>query len=237
MRKIIRTVAVISAAVVTTSVAAADGYHYDSVKDAPRFTEHDWSGFYVGAHVGYGWGTGESFVANPARTTVFDPSVDTDGFVAGGQVGFNLQLRSLVLGVEADISGSDVSGDTQFTGFFAPSTTDAGFDVNWLATVRGRLGFTAGKFLVYGTGGVAYADIESSFQVGGGAGRPGGTFSETRHGYVVGGGLEYALSRNISLKAEYLYVELEDKEYQLPSGWFGSDLTLETAKIGVNYRF
>lgn len=236
MRTIISTIAIAAVTAIATP-ALADGYHYGSVKDSPRVTAHDWSGFYVGAHVGYGWGTGESFVANPARTTSFGASVDTTGFIAGGQAGFNLQLHSLVIGVEADISGSDVSGDTQFTGFFAPSTTDAGYDVNWLATIRGRLGFTAGKFLVYGTGGVAYADIESNFQVGGGAGRPGGTFSETRQGYVVGGGLEYALSRNISLKAEYLYIELEDKEYRLTSGWFGSDLTLETARIGVNYRF
>ncbi len=216
--------------------ASAQHYHHDSIKDAPREV-HNWTGFYVGTHVGYGQGTGESFVANPARTTRFDPTVDTDGFIAGGQAGFNLQIHSLVVGIEADIAGGDLTGDTQFVGFFSPSTTDAGYDVNWLATIRGRLGFTAGKFLVYGTGGLAYAGIESTFQVGGGIGRPGGTFSETRSGYVAGGGIEYALSQHVSLKAEYLYIDLEDKEYRLPSGWFGSELDLETAKVGINYRF
>jgi outer membrane immunogenic protein len=119
---------------------------------------YNWSGFYLGAHGGWGWGSG-----------AFD-----DGFVIGGQVGVNWQFNSFVLGAEGDGSFTDGGG------------TDA------VGTARLRGGLALDRFMPYVTGGVALEDFDDA-------------------GWVIGGGIEYAFTDNVSAGIEYLHYDLSDE--------------------------
>ena len=124
---------------------------------APEPAPYDWTGFYIGAHAGYGWADGEQTL-NGSRTPDFDTSAN--GFVGGGQAGFNWQIDQIVLGVEGDVSFADLSDDV--AGGF-----DVDQDVDMLASVRGRIGFAADRFLPYVTAGWGMADGERHSAAGG----------------------------------------------------------------------
>jgi opacity protein-like surface antigen len=212
-----------------------------------------WAGFYAGLNGGYSWG------GNKAHTTAsnvcsedgpgpdldlgcfnnVDPmaaaslvgtaKVRNDGYIGGGQVGYNWLLQNnYVAGIEADIQGSGVSGSGSFLNMvtysngFTRQTIGAGeisAQLDWLGTVRGRLGvLTKPARLVYATGGLAYgrfsgmADLSQQifqnnfeqFHSTGGA----GSASKTKVGWTLGAGLEWMFMPNWSLKGEYLYYDL-----------------------------
>jgi outer membrane immunogenic protein len=205
---------------------------------APAFS---WTGFYVGAHVGYGWGTHD--------TELLDEDHKSNGILGGFQAGYNLQAGNAVFGIEADWSFSGVKSDDRvvFTAGAANSTTDIEHKLAWLATLRARLGYSFGNVLPYVTGGLAYGEMKSSASaVNTGFGAPfDGTFagSDTqRHfGWVVGGGVEFAISSNWSAKAEYLHVDLGTEHYLalpvLDPVPRSHDLVVDIVRVGLNYRF
>lgn len=197
------------------------------VAPVPYFS---WTGIYIGGHVGWGWGSKD-------WTTIPAPGVashDTDGFIGGGQIGFNYQTGQLVLGLEADASWSDMKG----TGLCANPAFTCGTDVNWLSTVTGRLGWAAwDRGLLYVKGGVAFADndfhVRSSL-----LGVPGASASETKVGWTVGAGLEYAFAPSWSAKVEYNYVDLGTDRVTFTDGTLiDMDQTAHLLKFGINYRF
>jgi outer membrane immunogenic protein len=219
-----------AALAVAVSAASADGGARRSInygEPAP----FSWTGLYVGATAGGGWGD-----------TRFDDSgflsnrFDIDGFVAGGTIGYNFQLnRHLVLGMEADLSFSDISGKfgpgnlgQPNGGAFGCSPGPCETDVNWFGTFRGRLGANFERSLVYATGGLAYGKVKSAIVNGG------FDVTDTNFGWTIGGGIEHALSSNWSAKIEYLHVDL---------GWTGlgtdlrSEAKFDVVRGGVNYRF
>ena len=200
-----------------------------------------WTGFYVGAHVGYGWGAHDA--------ELLDVDHKSNGILGGFQAGYNLQVGSAVLGIEADWSFSGVKSDDRvlFTAGAASSTTDIEHKLQWLATLRGRLGYSFGTVLPYVTGGLAYGEMKSSANaVNTGFGAPfDGTFagSDTqRHfGWALGGGIEWAISSNWSAKAEYLHVDLGTEHYlALPAidpVPRSHALVVDIVRVGLNYRF
>src|SRR5262245_32818956 len=112
---------------------------------APYDAPFSWTGLYVGAHLGY------AFSDIDWQEKGFDGSHSADGAVAGGQIGYNIQMGRLVYGIEADISGTGIDG----------GNSCCGHTVNYLASVRGRLGVTGheNRTLFYATAGAAWADI------------------------------------------------------------------------------
>jgi outer membrane immunogenic protein len=170
----------------------------------------DWTGFYVGAFGGYGWGETDAGAFG---------SSDLEGPLAGGTVGYNHQIDQFVVGIEADGGWSGIDNEDDNL------TNDTSID--WLTTVRGRVGFAMDSFLIYGTGGAAIGEV--SFDPAG----PVGEDSDTRIGWTAGGGVEAALTDNISVKAEYLYVDLGEEEIN------GTDVDVNahTVRGGINYRF
>jgi outer membrane immunogenic protein len=224
----------------------------------------NWTGFYLGAHAGYGWGMGDMSVdplpsaaafVNLAPTT-FDP--DMDGFVGGVQLGYNHQSGIWVFGLETDFSGTTLDGSstlspiiqndgTPFPG--AGNHVTVSQDIDWMGTVRGRIGFTPTcRLLLYATGGLAYADVNFS---GDTEFRPFGTVnypassSETKVGWTVGGGAEIALNQHWSLKFEYLYYDLGDNSFtanatpalppfQVRYNW---ETRVHTVNAGINFKF
>jgi outer membrane immunogenic protein len=151
------------------------------------------------------------------------------GFTGGGQVGYNVQSGNLVFGIEADIqylgsknkaSQSTIVADDFQVGVVGISNHSS---VEWLSTVRGRAGYAIDRTLVYATGGLAFGGVKSSTSISSAVadndqaavGLWNGSKSETRVGYAVGAGAEYALSQSISVKAEYLYYNLGTASYNI----------------------
>jgi outer membrane immunogenic protein len=140
---------------------------------------YNWSGFYGGVHGGYGWGRDNVTIGinDPSGVTQFiaanggfplSYSLDRNGYVAGGQFGFNHQISQWLFGIEADISATGLkASSTVFTPTCpvcgGPNTSTVTQNMDWFGTVRGRLGFVAGQWLLYGTGGLAYGHVRYSY--------------------------------------------------------------------------
>jgi len=187
-------------------MAAAADLPMRPVYKAPYATPAwSWTGFYVGVHAGYG---GDRFQYPFALLGVpGDAHLTSSGGLAGGQLGYNWQTGNFVLGIETDASWSDIRG--RVAASTAGLTLNAGSTLQWFGTVRGRVGYTWDRFMVYGTGGWAYGETRTSASatapiVGTVA------FAQTnqKSGWTIGGGFEYALMNNISVKTEYLYLDL-----------------------------
>jgi outer membrane immunogenic protein len=181
---------------------------------APVFT---WTGPYVGISAGYGWGDSDRWGGGAPG------SIDIDGALVGLTLGYNWQVNQFVFGVEGDISWSDISGGGPCGGLGCSTQND------WLGTVRGRLGWAAGQFMPYLTGGLAVGNIDATLA--------GGTSSTTNAGWTVGAGIEAALWGPVSAKIEYLYVDLgsTDGFPAFPGG--GAEFTTNIVRAGLNYRF
>jgi len=187
----------------------------------PVSSAYDWSGFYAGVHVGYGWGDTE-LSGSPT-------DLEVDGFFGGGQIGYNIQSGNFVFGLEADIAASGADGDLDVV----PGSAVLSTDVNWQATVRGRVGYAFDNVLPYVTGGFAALDAESDLDVAGTTYE----FSETYTGWTVGAGVELGFGDNLSAKIEYLYADFGEESFTSPFGTVDTDVSSHTVKAGLNYRF
>ena len=159
----------------------------------------NWSGIYLGVNAGFGFGASDW---TDSVTGLSSGTFRTSGFVFGGTLGANYQVGSLVFGVEADDAWADASG----FGTFAATGLCAGGCLTkstWLSTVRGRAGYAFDRYLVYGTAGAAFGNVRASF-----SNDPVSSATET--GWTAGAGIEVALARNWSAKAEYLFVDLSN---------------------------
>jgi outer membrane immunogenic protein len=177
------------------------------------------------------------------------------GFIGGGTVGINWQAGSLVYGLETDISW--LSNQTSFVdpngaiNNFYPSATNR---LNFLGTVRGRLGLAVDNTLVYGTAGFAYGQVENTARYNSlvfpTSNTPNYDVKSTRPGWVVGGGIEHACSLNWTLKGEALYAELTPNEgtwvspppgsVTFPAGAVYEDrfnTSVGLVRAGLNYKF
>ena len=160
-----------------------------------------------------------------------------DGFLGGGQVGFNYQINQFVLGVEGDVSWANLKGgSTQVFGLAAPVTQSFNSEVDWTATLTGRLGFAFDRWLVYGKGGVAWAHDKYSTNFYAFPGSVG--LSETRIGWTVGGGVEYAIAPQWTTKLEYNYMDFGTRNVSFaPFTSTAIDQQIHAVKLGVNYKF
>ena len=201
--------------------------------DAPR--AFSWTGFYLGVNGGYGWGNADWTFPGAADTLAFKET----GAMAGGQMGINWQFaRSMVIGVEGTYDWTNIGGKATCPD--GDSTCKTRF--NSTADISGRLGFAFNRFLLYGKGGVAFADmkhtsaslIDPSLSAGSGY--------DVKTGYLVGGGFEYAITDHISWKLEYDYSNFGSVDYTLsnPAGAAGSiteTQSMSAVKAGLNFKF
>jgi outer membrane immunogenic protein len=191
----------------------------------------NWTGFYVGANLGYSWGNSDttgSFFNNGSGVLISSStnSFSLNGVIGGGQVGYNWQNGMWVGGIEADIQASGQNGSTAFTCSLTgclptarvpivdSATVAFNQSLDWFGTVRGRLGVTVTPtVLLYVTGGLAYGGISmdgtlAGFNGNGAAVSTNFSKSFTKAGWVVGAGLEAWLGGNWTGKIEYLYIDL-----------------------------
>jgi outer membrane immunogenic protein len=209
---------------------------------APYAAPFSWTGFYIGAHVGWGWSKTEwsdrcfsdaPCVPGAVTDAAFGPlgSYNLNGFLGGGQLGYNWQAGWAVFGVEADASGTDIkgSGVCIHVSFQCSSKIDA------LGTITARFGGAVDRALLYVKGGGAWVHekhtVSDSHDDSGAA-------SETRWGWTVGAGLEYAFAPNWSGKVEYNFLDFGKDTIAFPPAMQAKlEQTVHTVKFGINYRF
>jgi len=196
---------------------------------------YDWTGFYLGGHGGAGWSS--ATVSDPTGATFAPPgtgvNVAGQGWLAGGQLGYNHQIGAWVFGIEGDLSYTDVRGTTT-----SPFGVDITTWLPWIGTVTGRLGIAWDRTLVYAKAGAAFAENSITARV------PLVDFrgKDMRVGWTVGAGAEYALWDNWSVKAEYNYIDLGTRTVTVTSP-AGASVLADTkasehlVKLGANYRF
>jgi len=183
-------------------------------------------------------------------------SMSGSGFTGGGQIGYNWQINSFVVGAEADFEAFHGRASRSSTGFYPsspaiPFTITSSVNANWLFTARARAGWAiSNDLLLYATGGLALTHLSASNSFVDGSFPPDvGTWtaSNTKVGWTAGGGAEWAFARNWSLKAEYLYVHFDaiTASGVAMNPTFGytsaistsTDLSAHIARGGINYRF
>jgi outer membrane immunogenic protein len=186
----------------------------------PPVAAYNWSGFYLGINGGGAWGD-SSWAAPPVL------AVSATGALAGLTYGYNIQSGSWVFGLEGDVDWADISGAT---------TCGAGtcaISARWLDTVRLRAGQSFDRFMPYITGGLALGGVRASNSVF-------ATANSTQVGWTVGAGIELGISRNLSAKLEYLYVDLGSFDCGLSCGLGVPEnigLTANVIRAGLNYKF
>jgi outer membrane immunogenic protein len=207
---------------------------YKAAAPAMIAAAYNWSGLYIGIHGGLGWGTKGWTEVTGAPAD--EGSFDLRGWLLGGQIGYNIQSGPVVFGIEAQGSWADISG-SRASAAFAGETIRT--EVDSLGTIAGRLGYAWGNALLYGKGGLGWAHDKNSI-----AGPANASWSDTRWGWMVGGGLELGLTPNWSVKGEYNYMDFGTKRYSaIPCtgacGPFSEDIAqrLHVVKLGLNYRF
>jgi outer membrane immunogenic protein len=231
------------------SASAADLPARSLKAPPPAAPAYSWSGCYVGIEAG--WGSGRSGIeavtvlgnGPPAAPGLpFTNDFNLNGSLAGGTAGRNYQTGNWVFGIEGDISWTDQNGSANNIFPFNQADTNH-LREKWFDTVRGRIGYALDRVLVYGTAGAALAGTTLQFfdnRI------PGGSVSDsqTRSGWVAGGGVEYAFLGNLSLKAEYMHADFGARNYFDPPvvdivtvNTRKTSLTDDIARVGLNYRF
>jgi len=219
-------------------LAARSAMAADLTVRAPARTfvpAYGWAGCYVGAEGGAAWGQSRHDTALGSTSDAYTVA----GGMAGGTVGCSYQAGAWVLGLEGDLSWTNKRGSAaEVAPFPAAFTSETRED--WLATVRGRLGWASQRWLFYVTGGYAGAAVEAGVvnpTIGLDV-----TDTKTRSGFTVGAGIETAIVGNWTVKIEYLYVGLQNAGYfdVPPTASYartGVPISDNIYRAGLNYRF
>lgn len=233
---------------------------------ATDYTASPWKGFYIGGNLGAGVGGNSKstdlggfnyFKDNEQPGEVTDVENDT-AFIGGGQIGYNYLINRWLIGIEADVSSFDFDAAKTPASSKADWASDTlvSVEMNWLATVRGRLGVTMDHWLIYATGGAAFSngkyrnhDFCNDTSIGCGSGLLDAQ-GDMGTGWTVGGGVELALKGNWTAKAEYLFVGFDGVEYSgtayyPPShkpvtevySFSASPAEFNIIRLGLNYNF
>jgi outer membrane immunogenic protein len=205
---------------------------------------YSWTGFYAGVNAGYA--TDHFAFHQYYDSETSESGITSHGAVAGAQIGYNYEFTNLpfidhaVAGVELDTDWAGVGGSVTVNS--TPGPVSFGTKFENFGTLRLRAGYNFDRLLLYFTGGQTFSTVEASYSAPGIA----GSVTATRTGVisqtgVVGCGLEYALSNNISVKAEYLYDFTGARFEQFSAGGhaigFGNRSMYHIARFGLNYKF
>jgi outer membrane immunogenic protein len=208
---------------------------------------YNWNGFYMGGHLG--WARSEStwnsnvFSSDPDFLFGSLGGTSTNGFVGGGQMGYNWAFNNILLGIEGQISATDLGRSRTFGPNVFGDTLTLSADVNWIGSLTGKLGFTANNWLFYMKGGGAWADADAALTAAiAGVGVFTASRSNTRSGWTIGAGVEWGFAPNWSALVEYQYYDFGGRTFTTPA-IFGVgvpvnvETDIQTLKFGVNYRF
>jgi outer membrane immunogenic protein len=219
-----------AAAVTVAGSATAADLPYGSGTYTPPAPIFTWTGFYLGGQIGYGWASNNLSGGGPVFAFSGINYVPS-GVVGGAHVGYNLQLNQIVLGVEGDVDGTGVNKSYNW------GLVTFGSQIPVEGSIRGRLGFALDRALIYVTGGAAFAGVTNTYQSPFGYNSIGRSIA----GWTIGGGLEYALFNNWSIRAEYRYADFGSAtDYPfaaVPAAAVTHRLTENTVRAGFSYKF
>jgi outer membrane immunogenic protein len=237
----------------STFLAAASSFVLGSVaiaadlpatKGPPIYTPpppvFSWTGFYIGGQVGYEWGsTSEDPVYNGVLIPLAGPvapfSHSSGGVTGGGHIGYNFQINQFVIGVEADENGSTYEGSGLLpNGFRLEARERTPLD----GSVRGRVGVTFDRALLYATGGLAVGAFDTTLLYPT-LGDNLGSASPVRLGWTVGGGIDYAIDNNWAVRVEYRYTDYGRFAENYDSGFYTVNYhpTDNRVQAGFSYLF
>ncbi len=187
----------------------------------------NWTGFYIGGNLGGGWASGtlsDSF-------TGASISASKSGFIGGGQLGGNYQIGAFVLGAEWDFDWTSLNGSGSAAGVSLSANT------NWVTTLAGRFGVAVNNWLIYGKAGGGWVNNSATLTAAGGS----ITGSNTNAGWLAGGGVEYGLTPNWTIKAEYDYLGLNawtlNPTFIAVGDRFSVNRQINMFTVGFNYKF
>jgi outer membrane immunogenic protein len=258
---------IVAATFVTSVPALQPSFAADiaaPINKAPAavMTTSTWSGLYAGINIGYGFGDGRvnlglvdpsGALQGAAAAGVFPTSFSYNrgGVLGGVQIGFNKQIAAWVWGIEADIQGTGINSSQNVlrppVGAF-PDLSGVKQNMDWLGTARLRAGYATGNWLLFGTGGLAYGQVEYNYfntnAPFGGAVNIAASDSQFETGWTAGAGIEYGWS-SWSAKLEYLYYDLGSHaffaQHNLAPVGVGFSPNFENRgsviRVGLNYRF
>lgn len=241
------------AAVLTAAAACATAASAADLPPAPAYYPpayhpaiYDWSGVYFGGHIGAGM-LQDSVTATTTTTLQTAGTVSNItpfGLIAGGQFGANYEIAPWVIGAEGTWSSSGVTGSKTLSTLVANTYEHETSAPYWYATATGRLGYAANTLLFYAKGGAAWMRVDYTQNVPSTGGVSIQDISDVRTGIIVGAGLEYGMTENLSAKIDYDFLDFGTKTYNfnsltaaagsLPLG-INSDTHIFT--VGLNYRF
>ncbi|WP_299815202.1 outer membrane protein [uncultured Roseibium sp.] len=179
----------------------------------------DWTGLYVGGNLGWAFGQFDNRAGGNAGL-----DTDANGVAGGLYTGYNFQVTpNVVVGAEADFSLTDLEENKTSNGLTVQSKSD------WNSNIRARLGYSFDRYLVYGAGGLALADLEVSGN--------GDSDSKTALGWTLGAGGEAAITNNLSAKLEYVYQDFGEQDFNLNGTAVSSDLSTSQVRLGLGYKF
>lgn len=218
-----------------------------------------WTGLYVGVNGGYSWGRADATLSGVVVNEIsleeaVSDRAQVNGWLGGGQIGYSWQSKGWVFGVEADFQWTGEDGDVSACVDLISVCGKARYELDWFGTVRGRVGYLVfPDTLLYFTGGLAYGRVNADFSLHPALGTTPASDSATKTGWVVGGGLEWALDRSWRVRAEYLYMDLGSMRTELgpvsvtvpaevpidvtASGTVRTDFTDQIVRVGLSYKF
>jgi outer membrane immunogenic protein len=208
-------------------------YHFGPAQQAAFAPTRNWAGFFGGGTFGAGIGHNDSTFTEPDAAEKF--ALSPRGFDGGGIAGYNWQLGNWVMGVEGDFQGS--TGTGYVTTLADGTSVDQ--KLSWFGTARGRFGYGVGDALFYATGGAAFGEVQDSVTQAAAA----GSFSHTKSGFAVGGGIENKLDffgllgPNWSTRTEYLVVDLGSVNDNLAGQTLNSNIQEHVWRTVVSYKF
>ena len=255
----------------SVSAAAAADVQAPVYKALPAVAPFSWTGFYVGGTAGASWTNADTslsavngaiplyFPADiPGLNAIGSPGLSGTSAIVGGKAGYNRQWGSFVAGVEGDISWRHFDKTVATTGspFLTFPVGTAAFtttvSTNWLATIRPRIGYAVDKALFHATGGVAIGDVKYSNSyvgfspLGFGSEFETAAVSQTRVGWTVGAGIDYAITPHWVVSGEYLHVDLGSVSTSglvttgnTPTATFNVSTKLrnDIGRFGIAYKF
>ncbi len=214
---------------------AGEGFAADlpSIKSPPIYAPapvFSWTGFYVGVQLGGDFGTTSAF----APAIPYGVNAPNNGVFGGGHVGYNYQINNFVIGLQGEFNGSSASASRTDATTFAPAVLTLKANQGWFGSIDGRLGFAVDRTLFYAIGGVAFTENEGSAYVNGV--RAGG-LSNSRTGYDIGAGVEYAFTNNWTARLEYRYYDYGSATYVGNLATYRERLNDSTVRVGLTYKF
>ncbi|HUI21129.1 MAG TPA: outer membrane protein [Methylocella sp.] len=220
------------------------------IPPAPIFT---WTGIYVGGQIGYAWSSGNNnfngfdpfFPGTPYLVSSVGGT--PNGVIGGANVGYNYQINQWVLGIEGDVNGTSLS-NTAVAAFPDGTSLSVHSTSDIQGSIRGRLGVAWDRALIYATGGVAFGGFNTDVTLANSV-VPffgSGSVSTTRVGWTVGGGIQYAVTNNWSVRAEYRYTDwgnINDGTFggfaAAPGAYFDGNrrINQNQVQVGFDYKF